>query len=541
MGHVFIHITHISNYHLLWYIIKPTCIMEKRTYNIMFHLHTVSGIVISVALYIIFFTGSFSFFRDEIVNWERGHTVKTQDEITLNFDETFKNMSRDKSLYSRDIELKHYYNEQTVGVNLGASKDTLLSDEIKAGSFYYLNTKDKTKTDYLSSYSLGEFLYRLHFFAQLPYPFGYYLSGFVAFFFLFALLTGIIVHWDKIIINFYVFRPKAKLKTIWTDAHTALGVIGFPFQFVYAVTGAFFMLKILLVAPSVLALYDGDETKLYDDLEYSHPEFEFNNIPLKQTVSINSYVSQVKAKWENFKVNEVHVFNYGDSSMHVSVSGNLDYKDKLNGYGYTIFNVANNSIYATKDPTKKTSYLDSVKGIFYRLHFGDYGGYGLRIISFIMGLIGCFVVLSGVLIWLTARNKKNIPEKRRKFNEAVVRYYLAICLSMYPITALSFILVQITHPAGMGLLYKFYFIGWLLISVLFILKKDNYFTNTYCLLSGSIIGLIIPIANGICTGNWLWVSFTKGYTQILFIDVFWIALSITGLLILPKLKNNTTK
>lgn len=52
--------------------------MSKRTYNILFHLHTVSGIVISVALYVIFFTGSFSFFRDEIVNWERGHTVKRQ-------------------------------------------------------------------------------------------------------------------------------------------------------------------------------------------------------------------------------------------------------------------------------------------------------------------------------------------------------------------------------------------------------------------------------------------------------------------------------
>lgn len=77
-------------------------------------------------------------------------------------------------------------------------------------------------------------------FAQVPYPYGYYLSGFVAFFFLFAILTGIIVHWKKIVSNFYLFRPMAKLKTLWTDAHTALGVIGFPFQFVYAVTGAFF-------------------------------------------------------------------------------------------------------------------------------------------------------------------------------------------------------------------------------------------------------------------------------------------------------------
>ena len=35
--------------------------MGNRIYNILFHTHTVSGIVISVALYVIFFTGSFSF------------------------------------------------------------------------------------------------------------------------------------------------------------------------------------------------------------------------------------------------------------------------------------------------------------------------------------------------------------------------------------------------------------------------------------------------------------------------------------------------
>jgi uncharacterized iron-regulated membrane protein len=67
----------------------------------------------------------------------------------------------------------------------------------------------------------------------------YYLSGFVALFFLFAIATGVLLHWQKIVSNFYLFRPREKLKTMWTDAHTSLGILGLPFQFVYAVTGAF--------------------------------------------------------------------------------------------------------------------------------------------------------------------------------------------------------------------------------------------------------------------------------------------------------------
>ncbi|NJB72699.1 hypothetical protein GGR42_003190 [Saonia flava] len=512
--------------------------MGQRTYNILFHTHTVSGIVISVALYVIFFAGSFSFFRDEITNWERGHTVEILDELSIDFNSSIEELGKDYSLYGRDIELTHYYNERKVNVSLSASKDSLAIEKDKNGAFFYLDTKDKTTANYTEMYGLGEFLYRLHFFAQIPYPFGYYLSGFVAFFFLFAIFTGILVHWKKIVSNFYVFRPWAKIKTLWTDAHTALGVIGFPFQFVYAVTGAFFMLKLILVAPTSIFLYDGDQSKLYEELEYNHPVFKFENKPLQNPININTYVEKTKTEWPGFKITEVHIFNYGDTNMHLSISGNMDYTSKFNGLGYVIYKVADQSIVQQKKPLKTSSYLDGVKNTLYRLHLGDYAGYGLKIISFILGLISCFVIISGVMIWLVARNKKHIPEKRRRFNENVVRYYLAICLSMYPITALAFILVKFNPSGGMPFIYRTYFISWLLLSTFFIVKNDNNFTNKYTLLSGSILGLLVPITNGYVTGNWIWTSYTQGFSQILFVDVFWIVLSLMGLLVIIKLNKN---
>lgn len=515
--------------------------MSKRTYNILLHTHTVSGIVISVALYVIFFAGSFSFFRDEIANWERGHTVEVLDELAVDFDNVIADLGKEYELNGRDIELTHYYNERKINVNLGGSKDSLAVEKDKEGAFFYLDTKDGTKSTYTDSYSLGEFLYRLHFFAQIPHPFGYYLSGFVAFFFLFAILTGIIVHWKKIVSNFYVFRPKAKMKALWTDAHTGLGVIGFPFQFVYAVTGAFFMLKLILVAPSVFGLYNGDQAKLYEELEYNHPAFDYENKALPTTLSINYFVETTKEKWKDFKVTEVHIFNYGDSNMHVSVSGNMDYMSKFNGLGYIIYKAIDNSIAKIKDPTQTSSYLDGVKNTLYRLHLGDYAGYGLKVISFILGLISCFVIISGVMLWLVARDRKNIPEKRRRFNANVVRYYLAICLSMYPVTAFTFILVKIYPASGMSFVYTTYFITWLLLSIFFIVKNDNHFTNKHTLLSGSILGLLVPISNGMMTGNWIWKSHLNNYSQILFIDVFWVILSVVGFLVVIKLIQDLKK
>ena len=515
--------------------------MSKRTYNILFHTHTVSGIVISVVLYVIFFAGSFSFFRDEIINWERNEsiTIANNDELTVDINTALDSASKKYELYGRDITINQPHAERRVNFSITASKDTLASDKSKAAAFFYLDTHTYKTYNYIESYSLGEFLYRLHFLAQIPYPVGYYLSGFIAFFFIFAILTGLFIHWKKIISSFYVFRPKEKLKTIWTDAHTALGMIGLPFQFVYAVTGAFFMIKLLIVTPSILTLYNGNQQKLYEDLEYTPPSFPFENKKQETAININNFISQTKQKWEGFNIKSVHIYNYGDANMHVSVEGETNYKTKLVGIGKVTYKAYTGKVVSSKNPFEKTSYLDGVKSILFRLHFGDYGGYALKVVSFLLGIITCIVIISGVMIWLVARNKKNVPKKQKRFNERVVNIYLAICLSMYPITALSFIAVKIFNPAGQAFLYSFYFIGWLILTLFFIVKKNHYLTNKYTLLSGSILGLLIPLTNGLTTGNWIWISLIEGKYQILFIDVFWFILASITLYISLRLKRKT--
>ncbi|KGL62982.1 PepSY-associated TM helix domain-containing protein [Polaribacter sp. Hel1_85] len=510
--------------------------MKNRTYNIIFHTHTVSGIVISVVLYIIFFAGSFSFFRDEIANWERNESVEITDDIQLDFDKALDSLHKNYNLYGRDVALKKTYIEQRISVSMSASKDSVTSNKTEGAKFFYLDTKNNSKHTYDQSYTLGEFLYRLHFLTQIPYPFGYYLSGFVAFFFLFAIITGVVIHWKKIVSNFYVFRPLSKLKTMWTDAHTTLGLIGLPFQFVYAVTGAFFMIKLVLVAPSVLFLYGGDNAKLYEDLEYSKPQYQFKNNAITSNFNASYYVTSTKKIWNDFDVTEVHLFNYGDENMHILVNGHLNYNTKFNGIGEVIFNVKTGEIVSKKSPITDTSYLDGVKNVLYKIHYADYGGFPLKIISFILGLITCFVIISGVMIWLVARDKKNIPEKKRRFNERVVRIYLAICLSMYPITALSFIAVKVFQPTNSSFIHNFYFMGWLLLTLFFVLKKDLHFINKYTLLSGSIIGFFIPISNGIMTGNWFWKTFLNQQFQLFFVDIFWLILASLTLWISLKLK-----
>src|SRR5690606_14419404 len=162
-------------------------------------------------------------------------------------------------------------------------------------------------------------------------------------------------------------------------------------------------------------------------------------------------------------------------------------------------------------------------------HFGDYAGYGLLVISFIFGLLSCFVILSGVMIWLTAREKRNIPEKRLRFNRQVANVYLAICLSLFPVTALEFILVKIAPQVDMAFLYATYFSLWSGATLVFILIGNPAITNRWSLVIGGLLGLLVPLANGLASGNWLWSTIANGEYHILVVDLLWLFLGFLAL------------
>ena len=520
--------------------------MSNRVYNILFHTHTVSGLLISVGLYVIFFAGSFSFFRDEMVGWERNESLVHSSFEDMDLNLMMDTLNQRQENYGRDISFSKYYEDRRINVNYTASKDTTaVTEETKGrrGNFFYMDIVDYKTYDYASNYSIGEFLYRLHFFAQLNLygRSGYLIAGIISFFFLFAIVTGVLVHWKKIISNFYLFRPQASLKNLWTDAHTALGIIGLPYQFVYAVTGVFLIIGTTLMSPPVLSFfYGGDRVKMNADFGYHTPDIPLSMKKLEEDIDLNAFVDITKSYWADFKITGVNLYSYGDSNMHIEVVGIPGYGSKLLGEGKLLLHASSREIISEKNPFTHTSYIEGATGLMDRLHFGDFGGVGLKIIYFVLGLVSCFVIISGILIWLVARDKKHVAPHKRKLNAWTGWLFLAVCLSMYPATAFTFVGVKFFvvdfNPSRMDTIYHFFFYSWLALSLFFTFKRDNYFTNKYTLILGSIVGFVVTLANGLMTGNWIWNSFSQGYYDIFLIDALWLILSMISLIVSLSLK-----
>ena len=79
--------------------------MGRRNYNVFFNTHTVSGIIISIALYVIFFAGAFSLFKEEIQFWEEGKPLSYTERQNINFNKLLDNLNDDYELKGRDIQM----------------------------------------------------------------------------------------------------------------------------------------------------------------------------------------------------------------------------------------------------------------------------------------------------------------------------------------------------------------------------------------------------------------------------------------------------
>jgi len=528
--------------------------MDKRKYNIYFHSHTISGIIIAALLYVIFFGGSFSFFRDDIGAWQRGKSV-IADQPALDFNYLLDSLGRESNLKGRDFDF--FLLRQNLGAYVygSASKDTTLSradtlaetkkisPKDRINFLYYF--KDKQPTTYQQEYDMGEFLYRLHFLAQLNtvpvqlgYPFGYLLASAVAFIFLFALITGLLMHWNKIKSNFFVFRPWSRWKTVWTDMHTALGVIGFPFQFVFAVSGVALIGNAMLTIPYAKALYKGDVNQLNENLHYSHTlrtAYTYN--PLEHTFDMNAEIAKWQKEWKHSRISRIYLSNFGDKSMQIGIEAKPLPKVAFSGSGFVKIAIDSGETLDLKSPIANSDYIDVVKALIYHLHFGDFGGRPLHIVFFILGAMGCLVIISGIMIWLTARDKQSVPPYKRKFNFWAANVFLSACLSMLPVTAFSLVIMKALPATNQAIVYNIFFYSWLALGAYLIARRNLSLIARQTLALSALLCLFVPVANGLRTGLWPWVSWQSGASDILMIDVLFTALAFVSSISWLKVKS----
>ena len=112
-------------------------------------------------LFVIFFAGSLSFFKNEISAWQKNAPNNIEAKRSLDYNKVIDSVEKKHNLYGREVSLYMAPHASKINVYVSESKDTV-NNKAK-GEFFYLDPKTFETADYEKSYDLGEFLYRLHF------------------------------------------------------------------------------------------------------------------------------------------------------------------------------------------------------------------------------------------------------------------------------------------------------------------------------------------------------------------------------------------
>ena len=503
--------------------------LKPRLQNIFFHLHTVSGIFISFALFIIFYAGAFAIFKDEIFIWE-DHEARIHQHEETNIDKTLSKYLETHPNFDSNVNFSlmlYEHNPYFIGIS-GLEKAKKGSKTPPKRVRELIKKKDGTAHKIKTT--VGQTLFHLHYFAQIP-KIGMYLSSLVAFFFFMATITGVIIHWKNIFKKFYAIITVGNWQKIWTNLHTALGVLTIPFQLIYGITGAFFGLRILFFIPTIAVLFGGDQLAAFSTIS---PEYyikpDTTATTTKEHFKLNPYFKKIKTAHPKSTIKSITIARYGYEDAFASFYVDNG-RGSITGSGSITYNLKTGRKRMENLPENgnyNKAIIDGLRG----LHFANFGNLSLRGLFFLLAFLCCFIILSGILIWEKARKTSAYTDKQKRFHYRTTNIYICVCLGLVTAVPLLFVVnkcIALSTDDRISKVNNVFFIGWLALIISGLFYKSHKNRNEHYLIIAGLLALVCPIANGLVSGDWIWSTATK-MPYVFGVDTFWLSFSLISLL-----------
>lgn len=233
---------------------------------------------------------------------------------------------------------------------------------------------------------------------------GYWLqygAGVLVFGFLLAIVTGVLIHLRDVMRQLHRFRPHQPPRVAWSDLHKVTGMIGLPFQLVYALTGALMALSPLVFQLSISPVFGGDEVRAVATagaLVEEPPPRDYG--ARGNWLSIDELVARAKAAEPRIEPESFVIRGYRRAAGTIDVRGHIH--GIAFGDGLVRLRGADGSVELAESPDRGTA-VGAVARWIHGLHTVEYGGLAVRFLLFLLAVGGCLMILTGNWIWLERR------------------------------------------------------------------------------------------------------------------------------------------
>ncbi len=367
-------------------------------------LHTWSGLLLGWLLYTIFFTGTLSFFRDEISFWMQPaqHASVAHADAPQRAIDAMRTLAPDASLWSITLPGPRNPTTRVRWFDTGERRTKFggKSAVLDGTTAQALPVRDSRG---------GDFLYRFHFeLYGMPRLLARWIVGIATMMMLVAIVSGVITH-KKIFVDFFTFRPR-KGQRSWMDAHNALAVLALPFHLMITYSGLL-LLMFMLMPWGVNSAYDGNRQAFASERGSRAvavgPATSAAPAPAPLT-AIAPLIRQAHAKWPN-GVEQITVTSPGTDQAVIELRerGASHLLDRGRA-GQLRFNGATGAQLATPDPARPDTF-SAIYNVFSSLHLLRFADTWLRWLFFIGGLLGPAMIGTGMVLWVV----KRLPQRRK--------------------------------------------------------------------------------------------------------------------------------
>lgn len=369
-------------------------------------LHTWTGIITGMALFIAFYAGALTVFKTPLANWvtppsttlsvalsdtpaliERtlaAHPAAAHDfQITLNLD---------AAMPHRMSWQEHSQNEDEHDSLSGQNYASTIDANGKLEVY-------KTKPS-----QLPELIDTLHRVVGLPVDNDATraVMGILCTLYSLALVSGVILVLPSLVRDFFALRISPNVKRMWLDTHNIVGIISLPFHVIMAITAVVFAYHDGIYALQNKWFHHGQLASAWSrpQSQASTPPSPANLLPPAELLSRTHVIAP------NFKVTHLQYVQVLGSRPTVRVWGTDDasLSPRAQG-GFLALNPYTGKVLSTDFLPGQQNAANTTLASFFALHFGSFGGEAVRWIYFLLALAGAWLFYSGNLLWIESRRK----------------------------------------------------------------------------------------------------------------------------------------
>ncbi len=416
--------------------------MKKQSFTqSMAWLHTWGGLLLGWVLFAIFLTGTLAVFDKEIDGWMRPEVP------------AYTGGQEDALQRAMDYLQARHADAPSWNINLPTVRSSNLSvstGEQRRGGGQLL---DPATGEPISARETagGGFFFRFHFTLNMPRNIGIWVVGLAAMAMLVALISGIVIH-KKIFKDFFTFRP-GKGQRSWLDAHNASGVLLLPFHLMITYTGLV-IFYLLYMPAAVDTLYDGDRQAASRDLRggaeqrterappggrgqrpdsgtaqirAGDPVFLSHSVAAVPLAPLGPILAQAEAAMG--PVGGLSIQNPGRTDARIDVRPVLGNRIELTKGRSMSFDGVSGVVLRMPDESRPSLLTQRVMA---GLHFAQFGGYPIRWLYFLCGMVSCAMIATGLVHFCIKRRRKYAEQSvpSRRFHRLVESLNLAVVVGL---------------------------------------------------------------------------------------------------------------